>query len=472
MRSSLLLFSLSFAVFGSDWPRYRGPNGGGVSPDKQLPAEIGPDRNLVWKTSTLKGNSSPVVIGGRIFLTGYEGDERAVLCYDAASGKQLWRRATSKARSETQHPLNGPATPSVATDGRNVFAYLPEWGLLSFDLDGQERWRTPLGPFGSIQGMAVSPLYAEGNVVMLIDTPEEAFLLAFDAKTGKQVWKVDRPVGFLGSYATPSIYNPPRGPAQIIVAGANELTGYQARTGERLWWARNVITGPAALPLVAGDAVYTVEPAGDPAPPFSGMAGPFDANKDGVVEIAKEVTGNDLNSRIMHRVFKSIDKNVGNNDGKVDSAEYQKAFNSETPAGGLVRVRLGGTGDVSESHVQWRHKKGLPYVTAPLLYEGVLYSVRNGGILSTFDPETGKLLREERLKGAIGDYYASPVAADGKVYFLNKDGKLTVIKAGRDWEVLSSADLAEQAIATPAIADSRVFVRTDAALYCFGTRKG
>ena len=115
----------------------------------------------------------------------------------------------------------------------------------------------------------------------------------------------------------------------------------------------------------------------------------------------------------------------------------------------------------------WRYTKGLPYVTAPLLYENILYVVRDGGILATIDPETGKLIKEARLKDAIGEYYAQPVAGDGKIYFVNKDGKVTVIRPGADWEQLSTADLEEQVIATPAIANNRIYIRTEGTLYCF-----
>jgi outer membrane protein assembly factor BamB len=134
-----------------------------------------------------------------------------------------------------------------------------------------------------------------------------------------------------------------------------------------------------------------------------------------------------------------------------------------------VRTRLGGRGDVSKTHVVWRHEKGLPQLTGALLYDGVLYVVRNG-IVSTFDPDTGKLLRRERIENAIGDYYASPIAGDGKVYVASLDGKIAVLRAGADWRVLSVSDLGEPIVATPAIADGRVFVRTEAALYCFGGR--
>jgi outer membrane protein assembly factor BamB len=393
-----------------------------------------------------------------------------VLCYDAAGGKLLWRQAVKKAFQEPPNPLNGPTTPTPATDGRSIFIFFPDFGLLSYDFEGRERWRVPMGPFGGIQGMAVSPVYAEGNVVLLVDTPEQAWLAAYDAVTGKPAWKAERPIGFLGSYATPSVYQPAKGPAQIVVAGAVELTGYQAKTGERLWWARGVTTAPAVLPLVAGDAVYTMEPSGDGAPPFSQMLGQYDKNKNGKIEL-EELSGDKTNEKIMYRLFKSIDRNSGDGDGVITAEEWERAFNPKLPGGGLVRTRLDGKGDVTATHVGWRYTKGLSYVAAPLLYDKILYVIRNGGILATFDPATGKLLREARLKDAIGEYYAQPVAGDGKIYFIDKDGKIAVIRPGANWEQISGADLDEQVIATPAIAGQRIYVRTEGTLYCFGLKK-
>jgi outer membrane protein assembly factor BamB len=454
-------------LFASDWPRFRGPNGTGVSSDHGLPKEIGPDRNVLWKAKTPQGHSSPIVVQGRVWITGHEGDERIVLCYKAETGALLWRRTVTKARTEVPNPENGFTTPTPATDGRFIFVYFPDLGLIAYDINGKERWRVPLGPFGGIQGMAVSPVYADGNVALLIDTPEEAFLVAFDAATGKQVWKADRPIGFLGSYTTPALYKPADGPTQIVVAGAVELTGYQAKTGERLWWARGVTNGPAAPPLIAGDSIYTLEPTGNGAPPFKQMLDGFDKNKNGKIELS-EITGDGVNDKIMYRLFKSIDKNSGNGDGVLTEEEYTHAFSSDRPDGGLVRTRLDGKGDVTQTHVRWRYSKGLPYVTGPLLYNNVLYVIRDGGILATINPESGELMRQDRLKDAIGDYYASPVAGDGKVYFVSKDGKVTVIQAGANWEKLSSGDLAETVVATPAIAGSRIYIRTDRTLYCFG----
>jgi outer membrane protein assembly factor BamB len=313
--------------------------------------------------------------------------------------------------------------------------------------------------------MATSPVFIDGKVVLLVDTPDEAFLAAYDARSGKQVWNVERPTGFMGSYATPAIHKDAKGRSQLVVAGAVELTGYDPANGKRLWWAGGVTTAPAAPPLVTGDSVYTVEPVGEGAPDFSGMLKQFDKNGNKQIELT-ECSGSDLNSTIMGRVFRSIDKHIGNKDGAVSEDEYNRSFGTDETAGGLVRLRLNADGDIKRN-VVWRHTKGLPYVTGPLLYQNILYSIRNGGILSTFDPETGKLLREARVKEALGEYYASPVAGDGKLYLVNLEGKVSVLRAGADWEVISSGDLGEQVIATPAIADGRIYVRTDKTLWAF-----
>jgi hypothetical protein len=241
-----------------------------------------------------------------------------------------------------------------------------------------------------------------------------------------------------------------------------ELTGYAAATGERLWWAPGVTGYPTGPPFVAGDSVYTMEQKGVEWPPWSEPLGLFDRDHDG--RIAIEDAASDASWK---GSLAGIDANVGNHDGFVTREEYEKATGGES--GGLVRTRLGGRGDVGKTHVVWRYDKGLPQLTGALLYDGVLYVVRNG-IVSTFDPNTGKLLRRERLTDAIGDYYASPIGGDGKVYLASLEGKVTVLRAGADWQVVATSDLGETIVATPAIADSRLFVRTEASLFCFTGR--
>jgi outer membrane protein assembly factor BamB len=455
---------LTTSLMASDWPRFRGPNGTGVSPDQGLPGEIDIDKNVLWSVEVPKGHSSPIVVNQRLFITGHEGDERMLLCYDAGTGKLMWRKSVTKSRTETFNPVNSPTTPTTVTDGHNIFVFFPEFGLLAYDRDGQELWRTPLGPFTSIQGLAASPVFVEGLIALLIDTPEEAYLSAFDAETGKQVWRVDRPTGVLGSYTTPTLYKPEGAPTQIIVAGAVELTSYQADNGDRLWWVRGVTIFPTAPPFVAGDSVYTVEPADQGWPPFGEPLAELDKDKDGSITIAEAA-----DNTIWARSLIGIDRNLGNNDGIVTREEYDTA-SSGVIGGGLTRTKVDGQGDVSTSHILWRHTRGMPSLAGALLYDDVLYVVRKA-IVSTFDPETGKLLGQKRIMTALGEYYASPVAGDGKIYLVNLEGKTTVLKSGVDWEPLSTGDLGEQVIATPAIANGRIYIRTEGTLYGFGEGK-
>ncbi|HET8549904.1 MAG TPA: PQQ-binding-like beta-propeller repeat protein, partial [Bryobacteraceae bacterium] len=138
---------------------------------------------------------------------------------------------------------------------------------------------------------------------------------------------------------------------------------------------------------------------------------------------------------------------------------------------GLYAIRLGGRGDVTATHVVWRYDKGLPNIPSPLLYRDALYVLREGGILTTLDPADGKVIREARIEGAVDSYFASPVAADGKVITASQEGKVAVIRAGRQWELLSVNEFGEEIWATPAMADNQIFIRTQRALYCF-TRQG
>lgn len=461
----LLLLPLAFAM-ESDWPRFRGPNGNGFPADDKAPVEFALDRNVVYKAKIPAGNSSPILLNGRLFLTGHEGDDRFVLCYEAATGKELWRRATKKVRSETVHPLNGPTTPTPTTDGENIYALIPEFGIISYTIDGKERWRSPMGPFDTIQGVATSPVYAEGSVILFLDQPMESYLVALEAKTGKQRWKVDRPTGLLGGYSTPLIYKPSKGPTQIVISGAVELTGYQATTGERMWWIRGLTYAPAAPPILSQDKIYMVEPSSEP--DTFDRAARFDKNKDGKVSL-DELNMEKIDERIWYKILKSIDHHYGNGDGSVDEEEWKKSLGSSNNLGGLNAIKLGGNGDITETATQWRVMKGMPYVTAPLLYRDVIYIVRNGGVLTSYNPANGEIQKQERVKEALGEYYASPVAAGGKLYLVSKEGKLSILKTGAQWTVESVIDLNEQVIATPAVANGKLYVRTATQLYCFGS---
>jgi outer membrane protein assembly factor BamB len=155
-------------------------------------------------------------------------------------------------------------------------------------------------------------------------------------------------------------------------------------------------------------------------------------------------------------------------DARITRAEWEARQKESVSEHGATGSRIGGRGDCTASNLVWRYKKAFSQLVTPLVYQGVLYLVKDGGIVTTLDPRTGDVLKAARTVEGIDEYFASPVAADGKVFLLSHSGKLTVLKAGAQWEVLGSSDLDEASQATPAIADGRIYVRTHKALYAFG----
>ena len=155
-----------------------------------------------------------------------------------------------------------------------------------------------------------------------------------------------------------------------------------------------------------------------------------------------------------------------NRDGLIDESEWRFYQMRNSAENCLVAIRAGGRGDVTKSQVVWRYRKALPYVSSPLLYQGVLYLIRDG-IFTSLNPETGEAYKQARLSGAQGRYWSSPVAADGKIFLASEEGKVVVVRADAAWEILAINNIDEDIFATPAILDGRIYLRTRAALYCF-----
>src|SRR5258708_21916616 len=216
--------------FASDWSQSRGPNGSGVGDAVHLPAQFGPDKNVVWKTPVPFGHSSPVIGGELIFITGAEGGARAdagrekvvdqggklyTLAIQRATGKILWRREVPRPRLERYQPTNSPASPTPVTDGENVYVFFGDFGLLCYTKDGVERWRLPLGPFNNVNGHGSSPILYGDLVILVCDQDSGSYLLAVDKKTGRGRWKTPTPDP-TRSYVTPSIFQPKHGAAELL----------------------------------------------------------------------------------------------------------------------------------------------------------------------------------------------------------------------------------------------------------------
>ena len=460
----LLLTLLGASRSDDDWLRFRGPNGSGVSETIGVPTEFGAARNLSWKTLVPFGRSSPIVAGNRIFLTAAEGENLITLCLDRLTGKILWRREAKRARHMPMFKGNDVASPTPVSDATNVYVFFADLGLISYAPDGKERWRVPLGPFNNFYGIGSSPVLAGDTLVMVCDQRTNPFVIAVDARDGRVRWKIDRSSPIEG-YATPIIYSPSDGEPQILVFGSHVLEAYALKTGERLWWVGGVGYAPKGVPVLGRRIVYVSAPGGDAPvfPPFDEGLKQFDANLDGRVQF--EETRSDP---YIHEHFGWMDPN---GDGVIERAEYNHVWKASGAGHGLTAFRPGGKGDITSTGLVWRTKKGYPNVSAPLLYKDILYTVRTGGIMTSLNPETGDVLKMGRSESAMEEYYSSPVAADNKIFMISESGKVTVLKAGAQWEILAVNDLDEEVWATPAIANGTIYVRTRTALYAFGRAK-
>ena len=467
----LLLMIAPFAVANAqtsnknatnDWLQFRGPNGSGVAEGSVLPAEFGSTKNLVWKVPVPFARSSPVVTADRVFLTAAEGDKLITLALDRKSGKVLWRRDVVRARHMPIYKANDGASPTPVSDGKNVFVFFAELGLISYGPDGKERWRVPLGPFNSFYGMGGSPVLAGNTLVMVCDQRTNSFIVAVDTRDGKVLWQKNR--SNYEAYSTPAFYKPKDGPGQVIVLGSHTVDAYSVDKGERLWWVTRTGAYPKGVPLLGTDMVYVMGDGGDDPflPPFDESL-KADANKDGKLG-RDEIKG----SAEFLDHFGWLDSN---NDGYVERSEYDFVRNSTTGGHGLTAIRLTGQGDLTSSNVVWRVTKSYPSIPAPLLYRGVMYLMKEGGIVSSLDPVSGQVLKQGRTPQALEEYYASPVAADGKVFVISASGKVSVLKADAQWEIIATSDLGEEVWATPAIAGGNLYVRTRNALYSFGESK-
>jgi outer membrane protein assembly factor BamB len=303
---------------------------------------------------------------------------------------------------------------------------------------------------------------------MVCDQDTGSFLLALDKNTGRVRWRTERPHAQRG-YATPILYRPAAGGQQVLVSGSYRLSGYDLATGKEVWWIRRLPWQIKPTPVLDGDVLYFVTFSGesDPGeqeivPPFQEALAKLDGNKDG--RLSKDEVPD---PRTKNRFDEYLDLD---DSGYLEERDWDRLRERRQGENGVRAYRLGGQGDLTESGLLWKNPRSLPNVPSPLVYRGVLYTLREGGIFTSMDTKTGAIVKQARLDGALGDYFASPIAADGRIYTVSEEGKLTVLRAGAQWEILKVNDLGDGSKSTPAIAEGRMYVRTYGALYCFDER--
>ena len=472
----LVLLLIVPTAFAEDWAQFRGPNGSGVSATTGLPTEFGPNKNVVWKTELPPGHSSPVLTRDRIFVTAHSNEKDNhklfVICLDRETGKLLWQREVPRSLVGRLQNVNGPASPSPVTDGENVYVFFQEFGLISFDGKGKERWKLQLGPFNMFYGFGASPILVDDKVILPVDQDNpSSYLLAIDKNTGKVRWKVERPVVISG-YSTPIVYEPKQGPKQIVIPESFQLSAYSVADGKRVWWVRGLACEMKSIASHDSEYLYINGwgfPQNQPGRQiatisFAEALPKYD--KDGDKQIAKtEVAGTNPIDKMLSSAFEAFDMN---RDEKLNAKDWEVFRAMMASENGLLAIKMGGQGDQTASAIRWRYQKPVPQVPSTLLYKGVLYMINDSGILISFDPATGNVLKQGRLHGAIDKYFSSPVAADDKVFLIGQGGQVSVLKAVGEWDVLAVNELDDEVYATPAIADGHLYIRTRSALYSFG----
>lgn len=486
---------------GGRWPQFRGPGGSGIADGPHtVPWEFGPSLNLLWTAALPAGHSSPVVWDDRVFLTGYlEGEKRLeTLCLDRRTGRILWRRSVTAAQIEESHALNNPAASTPVTDGTLVFSYFGSYGLVAYDFEGTERWTRPLPMAKNIfdQGTGTSPILAGDRLILDVHLNEESYLLAVRSVDGRDVWKIPKPEAH-GGWTTPLTWN--EGPDALVgVLNPGRFTAHDLADGRPRWWMSGLPAGTCATPVAGEGSLYLsasgVQGEADNVtlPPTFDEILRHDANQDGRIALDeipetllvtdRRATGGTGNLPLRHWLpfFSGGDPDPTKPrsetpPGVFDRAAWDKALRASTEflEGPLMQsrvlaVRTGGRGDVTASHVLWSDSRGIPEVPSPLLYRGHVYQVKNGGIVLCRDAKTGARVFQARL-GAPGGYYASPIAANGRVYTASDAGVVVVLEAGDALRVLARNDLGEPILATPAVADGILYVRTTKQLYAFGS---
>ncbi len=399
---------LEEGVSGSNWPGFRGVNTSGISADKQVAVSWGPAVGHRWKTRLPgPGNSSPVIWGERVLLTSAEGaaerPKLVVLCFDRQQGELLWKTTATSAEGST-HDKNGYASASVATDGKQVFAFFGAAGLFALDLEGHELWQRSIGNLDHVWGAASSPVLYEETVIQLYDADSGSFIAAFDKQSGEELWRTPRDSH--GSWSTPVLVDAEvdggarRHELVVNGTGTSDAAGglviaYDPANGKELWRAAGTTDIVSPTAIVGAGLVYST----------SGRNGP------------------------------------------------------------ILAIRPGGTGDVTTSHVVWKHHKGGAYVPTGVAYRNRLFTISDGGVANCYDAGNGEPIWEGRLGGA---FTASLVAADGRIYATSEQGTTHVFAAGDQFELLAKNELHERCLATPAISRDEIFIRTDEHLYCMG----
>ncbi len=426
----------------ANWPSFRGTQASGIAEGQNLPDtwNTKTNENILWRTPVPGlAHSSPIVWGDRIFVTsavssdskatfrpGLYGDGDAskdrsqhrwmLYAIDKRNGKILWERIAHQGEPvDKRHIKSTYANSTPASDGRIVVAWFGSQGVHAYDVNGRFLWRVDLGriDLGAYDiptfewGPASSPIIWNGMVILQCDTQTDSFLLALNAATGKTIWKTDREE--LPSWGTPTVVQTASGP-ELVTNASNFIRGYDPRTGKELWRLGRSSKITAPTPIFGDDLLVVVSGRGPERPIF-------------VVKPGAR--------------------------GDITLAE----------------------GKTSSDAIVWSRTGRGSYMPTPLIYRGHLYVLANNGLFDAYNLSSGNEVYRERLPLVGSGFSASPVAADGKIYLSNEDGEIIVVSAGDKFKHLATNSMGELLMATPALSEGVMYVRSASTLFAIGQKR-
>ncbi len=425
------------------WPTFRGPNASGIAEGFASPTtwNVPAGENVKWKTPIAGlGHSSPVIWGNYLFITTAKGEQTntklrvglygdiksvedntthqwTVYCLNKQTGKILWEQvAYTGIPKIKRHPKATHASSTPATDGKNVVVMFGSEGLYCYDMKGKLRWKKDLGLLDSgffmvpaaQWGFASSPIIFEDKVFLQCDVQKGSFVAAFSIKDGREIWRTPRED--VPTWSSPTVFRSGNR-TLLLLNGYKHIGGYDAATGKEVWRLKGGGDIPVPTPIVAHDMVFITNAHGRMAP--------------------------------------------------------------------IYAIRLDATGDISleenttsNKHVAWSVPRDGAYMITPLVYGDYLYISKDSGVLNCFEAKTGNRIYQERLGDGKSGFSASPVAADGKLYYSSEDGDIYVVKAGTKFELLAKNEMGEVCMATPAISEGTLFFRTQGHVVAISERPG
>ena len=415
--AALMTLAISYSATAADtvnWPQWRGPQNNGSISGGQYATQWSPN-NVLWKTELPgKGCSTPVVWDRTLFLTAPIDERDAVLAFDW-NGKKRWETRFGK-ENQGKHRNGSGSNASPVTDGKGVFVYFKSGTLAALNNDGSIRWQTNLvdqyGPDSLFWDHGTSPVLTADSLIMTRMHNGESWLAAFDKQTGKMQWKVDRnyetPVEGDHGYTTPLVIQH-QGQQAILIWGAEHITVHDPVDGRVIWSCGNFNPDSNALwPAIATPVIA-----------------------DDIVVVA-----------------------AGRND-------------RGTPR--LHGIRMGGKGDVTETHRVWKRDDVGTFVPTPIEYQGRVYLVRDRGEVECINPSTGETIWSSAFPKGRASFYSSPLIAGDKLYAAREDGTIFVAKIGDNFELLATNDMQQPVIASLVPSDNRLFIRGENHLFCVGS---